>query len=184
MEDEPDELLEEDEPDEASRAPLPPGRPTRITPFVIAQSAGIVSADGAHLPADEVARRVLQLTRLRLDRRNIADMDGLECCEAATHVYLQHNVIAEIDGLQFFSALAFLSLDHNRIRALENLRHLAALRYLGVAHNLIERAEVGARDCPRHSHVCTFARVREHRLLPPRPTQSPKPRASSRQCAC
>ena len=143
--------------EEASPPELPPRKPTRITPFVIAESAGIVTADGAHLPADEVARRVLQLTRLRLDRRNIADMDGLECCERATHVYLQHNVIAEIDGLQFFSALAFLSLDHNRIRSLENLRHLAELRYLGVAHNLIERVDVGARG-----YVSARARLLAH----------------------
>ncbi|KAJ1636511.1 hypothetical protein T492DRAFT_861460 [Pavlovales sp. CCMP2436] len=90
--------------------PAPPSKPTRITPCMIAESAGIVSADGARLPADDVATQVVKLTRLRLDRRNIADMDGLECCEGATHVFLQHNRIDKIDGVMFLKALQFLSL--------------------------------------------------------------------------
>jgi len=131
--------------DAPAEVPAKPTRkPTRMTPFLIAERAGIVSADGERLSPDDVAQRVVQLARLRLDRQNIADMDGLECCDAATHIYLQHNDISRIDGLQYLKALCFISLDHNRIEQVEGLRDLPALSYLGLAHNRIGRVAHGA----------------------------------------
>lgn len=132
----------DDEVDEPA-LPAPPRRPTRITPFLIAERAGALSANGERLSSDDVAARVVTLTRLRLDRLGIADMDGLECCDAATHVYLQHNQISQIDGLPFLRAITFLCLDHNRIARVEGVGHLRALQYLGLAHNQIASVDVG-----------------------------------------
>lgn len=124
-----------------------PRKPTRVTPFLIAETAGIARAsDGTLLPADKLAAEVVQLKRLRLDRQNIRDLDGLDCCEGATHLYLQHNIVEHIDdSLLFLRSLEFLSLDHNRITVVSNLSALRALRYLGLAHNLIEEVDTGAR---------------------------------------
>mmetsp|Transcript_17093 Transcript_17093/g.44188 ORF Transcript_17093/g.44188 Transcript_17093/m.44188 type:complete len:283 (-) Transcript_17093:84-932(-) len=122
-----------------------PRKPTRVTPFLIAESAGIArSEDGTLLPADKLAEEVVQLKRLRLDRQNIQELDGLDCCERATHLYLQHNIIEAIDdSFLFMRGLRFLSLDHNRITHVANLRALKELQYLGLAHNLIEEVDTG-----------------------------------------
>lgn len=142
-------------------AEMRPRKPVRITPFLIAESAGIVSVGEKPSP-DEIAQRVVKLTRVRLNRQNIADMDGLECCDAATHIYLQHNAITRIDALQFFKSLSFLSLDYNLIEQIECVRHLPALNYLGIAHNRIARVDLGAqRARPASSqniasrHICS-----------------------------
>eukprot|EP00320_Phaeocystis_rex_P013693 CAMPEP_0119096708 /NCGR_PEP_ID=MMETSP1178-20130426/173702_1 /TAXON_ID=33656 /ORGANISM="unid sp, Strain CCMP2000" /LENGTH=65 /DNA_ID=CAMNT_0007080609 /DNA_START=14 /DNA_END=208 /DNA_ORIENTATION=- len=54
-------------------------------------------AEREQLSAEESAERVIGLTRLRLDRLRIKSMDGLELCNGATHVYLQHNLLCKIE---------------------------------------------------------------------------------------
>jgi len=55
------------------------------------------------------------LQRLRLGHLRLGSMDGLEPCNAATHLYLQHNLLSEIESLEFFARLQFLVLSHNKL---------------------------------------------------------------------
>ena len=75
---------------------------------------------------EAMADSLLSLTRLRLDRLELGSMDGLDVCNGAQHVYLQHNRISRIEGLEFFSDLRFLVLGANEIEAIEGLAHLRA----------------------------------------------------------
>merc|ERR1719271_1605959 len=64
-------------------------------------------------------------------------MDGLDVCNGATHLLLQHNRLACVDGLDFFDKLQYLVVSHNRLTRLDNIGHLRALQYLDAQSNLL-----------------------------------------------
>ena len=77
----------------------PAEKPRHITMALIAESSD------SSLEPEERAQHVVGLRRLRLGHLNLGSMEGLDPCNAATHIYLQHNRVREIEGLDFFHAL-------------------------------------------------------------------------------
>uniref|UniRef100_A0A7S3S637 Uncharacterized protein n=1 Tax=Strombidinopsis acuminata TaxID=141414 RepID=A0A7S3S637_9SPIT len=129
----------EQEVDPAPPPPPPPVKPRRLTIQLIGKSS--LDGDAAELASlgvDEYAERVLALNRLRLGHLQLGSMDGLDPCNAATHLYLQHNLITEIESLEFFSQLQFLVLSHNKLTEVSGISHLSSLLHLDLSHNQIE----------------------------------------------
>eukprot|EP00700_Malawimonas_jakobiformis_P001951 EC722872.1.p1 GENE.EC722872.1~~EC722872.1.p1 ORF type:complete len:78 (+),score=1.15 EC722872.1:128-361(+) len=60
----------------------------RITPALIAKRCvrREVLERGSE---EEIANEVLNVTRIRLDREQLTEIDGLDCLNDATHLYLQ-----------------------------------------------------------------------------------------------
>ena len=107
-------------------------KPRRITMALIAESSD------SSLEPEERAQHVVGLRRLRLGHLNLGSMEGLDPCNAATHIYLQHNRVREIEGLDFFDALQFLVLSHNRLEWVSGVAHLPSLLHLDLSHNSID----------------------------------------------
>ena len=107
-------------------------KPRRITMALIAESSD------SSLEPEERAQHVVGLRRLRLGHLNLGSMEGLDPCNAATHIYLQHNRVREIEGLDFFHALQFLVLSHNRLEWVSGVAHLPSLLHLDLSHNSID----------------------------------------------
>ena len=129
---------------EAEAAAPPPRRKPRVlTMKLIADRCLPPEERGG---GEAMADSLLSLTRLRLDRLELGSMDGLDVCNGAQHVYLQHNRISRIEGLEFFSDLRFLVLGANEIEAIEGLAHLRALEYLDLSQNRI--ADAAAQELP------------------------------------
>ena len=115
-------------------------RPQRLSMKLIADRC-IDPVELKSLSDDDLATRVLGIKRLRLDRLRLSSMDGIELCDAASHVYLQHNMIREVEGLEFFSSLSFLVLSHNQLTSISGVSALPALQYLAAAHNQVADLE-------------------------------------------
>jgi hypothetical protein len=127
------------EEDPASPSDAAPPKPRRLTIQLIGeQSLEGDASELRSLSADEYAERVLGLQRLRLGHLRLGSMDGLEPCNAATHLYLQHNLLSEIESLDIFARLQFLVLSHNRLTQVTGVSHLATLLHLDLSHNQIE----------------------------------------------
>ncbi|KAL1529651.1 hypothetical protein AB1Y20_000592 [Prymnesium parvum] len=136
-------LEEEEASSNAEKAPL---KPARLTLQMIAERC-IDPKELPTLSADALADRMLTIQRLRLDRLRLGSMEGLDVCNAATHLHLQHNLITTIEGLDFFDRLQYLVVAHNHLAQLEGLKHLATLQYLDASHNKIV-AVAWKRDLP------------------------------------
>ena len=124
----------------ALEAVKPPEKPQRLTSALIAQRC-VEATELARLSQDDIAQRVLGLTRLRLDRLRLDSMDGLDVCNGATHVMLQHNMLRQIEDLTFFNKLQYLVVSHNQLETLSGLTHLKSLQYLDATYNRIEMAD-------------------------------------------
>eukprot|EP00965_Chrysotila_dentata_P216388 6189344-Pleurochrysis_carterae.AAC.1 len=120
--------------------PAPPPKPRRLTAQMILERC-VSAKQRASMSEDHVADALLAVKRLRLSDMRIGSLDGLELCNGATHLYLQHNLISEIDGLEFFGKLEFLSLSDNKISAISGVRHLKTLQYLDLSFNQLINAE-------------------------------------------
>ena len=64
-----------------------PVKPQRLTIQLIAERC-IDRSELAALSSDDLAERLLTFQRLRLDRLRLGSMDGLDVCNAATHLHL------------------------------------------------------------------------------------------------
>ncbi|KAL3832272.1 hypothetical protein ACJMK2_023931 [Sinanodonta woodiana] len=103
-----------------------------------------------HLPPDaekwdqeKILEALNEITRLRLDRESISEIDGLELLgDNVNYVYLQQNHIEVIKNLECLRNLQFLTLSGNRIKVIENLTHLSKLLFLDLSENLIEKVDV------------------------------------------
>ena len=120
-------------------------KPQRLTPHLIAERC-LGKNVAFYLGADDLATRIMELTRLPLDRLRLDSMDGLDVCTGATHLHLQHNELREIDSLEFFDRLKYLTVSHNQLTRLAGLSHLKTLQYLDASNNLIAR--VDTRELP------------------------------------
>lgn len=128
----------EQEDDPAPPPAVAPPKPRRLNLQLIGQRS--LEGDASELKslsAEEYAERVLGLQRLRLGHLRLGSMDGLEPCNAATHLYLQHNLLSEIESLEFFARLQFLVLSHNKLTHVTGISQLAALLHLDLSHNQI-----------------------------------------------
>lgn len=128
--------LEDEEAGLLEDTTLPPAKPQRLTIQLIAERC-LDPKELATLSPDALAEKMLKFQRLRLDRLRLDSMDGLDVCNAATHLHLQHNLIREIDGLDFFDRLQYLVVAHNQLTKLEGVAHLTTLQYLDASHNQI-----------------------------------------------
>jgi hypothetical protein len=124
-----------------------PEKPQRLTTALIA-SRNIDPVELRKLSSDDVAQRVLGLTRLRLDRLRLNSMDGIDVCNGATHVHLQHNRLRTIEDLSFFDKLQYLVISHNHLDEISGIAHLKALQYLDASYNAV--AAVDASALPMH----------------------------------
>ena len=124
-----------------------PEKPQRLTTALIA-SRNIDPVELRKLSSDDVAQRVLGLTRLRLDRLRLNSMDGIDVCNGATHVHLQHNRLRTIEDLSFFDKLQYLVISHNNLGEINGIAHLKALQYLDASCNAV--AAVDASALPTH----------------------------------
>jgi len=124
-----------------------PEKPQRLTTALIA-SRNIDPVELRKLSSDDVAQRVLGLTRLRLDRLRLNSMDGIDVCNGATHVHLQHNRLRTIEDLSFFDKLQYLVISHNHLDEISGIAHLKALHYLDASYNAV--AAVDASALPTH----------------------------------
>ena len=124
-----------------------PEKPQRLTTALIA-SRNIDPVELRKLSSDDVAQRVLGLTRLRLDRLRLNSMDGIDVCNGATHVHLQHNRLRTIEDLSFFDKLQYLVISHNHLDEISGIAHLKALQYLDASYNAV--AAVDASALPTH----------------------------------
>ena len=124
-----------------------PEKPQRLTTALIA-SRNIDPVELRKLSSDDVAQRVLGLTRLRLDRLRLNSMDGIDVCNGATHVHLQHNRLRTIEDLSFFDKLQYLVISHNHLDEISGIAHLKALQYLDASCNAV--AAVDASALPTH----------------------------------
>ena len=129
---------------EAEAAAPPPRRKPRVLSMKLIADRCLPPEERGG--GEAMADSLLSLTRLRLDRLELGSMDGLDVCNGAQHVYLQHNRISRIEGLEFFSDLRFLVLGANEIEAIEGLAHLRALEYLDLSQNRI--ADAAAHELP------------------------------------
>ena len=124
-----------------------PEKPQRLTTALIA-SRNIDPVELRKLSSDDVAQRVLGLTRLRLDRLRLNSMDGIDVCNGATHVHLQHNRLRTIEDLSFFDKLQYLVISHNHLDEISGIAHLKALQYIDASYNAV--AAVDASALPTH----------------------------------
>ncbi|KOO31015.1 leucine-rich repeat-containing protein 46 [Chrysochromulina tobinii] len=124
-----------------------PEKPQRLTTALIA-SRNIDPVELRKLSSDDVAQRVLGLTRLRLDRLRLSSMDGIDVCNGATHVHLQHNRLRTIEDLSFFDKLQYLVISHNHLDEISGIAHLKALQYIDASYNAV--AAVDASALPTH----------------------------------
>jgi len=80
---------------------------------------------------------LLALQVLRLDGKQVTEIDNLESFDQVQELYLHYNAIERIENLDFLGRLRLLSLGNNAICVVENIRHLRQLEVLDLSANQI-----------------------------------------------
>ncbi|KAK3596341.1 hypothetical protein CHS0354_038741 [Potamilus streckersoni] len=102
-----------------------------------------LSPEAEQWDQEKILEALNEITRLRLDRESISEIDGLELLgDNVNYVYLQQNHIEVIKNLECLRNLQFLTLSGNRIKVIENLTHLSKLLFLDLSENQIEKVDV------------------------------------------
>lgn len=116
-------------------------RETRISSTLIAEKC--LSKEDLQLPQEALAEKILQITKLKLDRCGIKKLENLECFDKVTHAYFQYNEIEEIsDAFTFMPNLLFLAIFNNKIKKIENLSSNIKLEFLDISNNNISDFDV------------------------------------------
>ena len=112
--------------------------------------------DASGVPQDEIISELNQVKRIRLDRENIGEIDGLELLSSnVTHLYLQKNIIQCIENLEYLPNLQVLVLSNNAIKTVEGISHLQKLVFLDMSENLIENVDV--EEIPKSVVILNFS---------------------------
>ena len=98
---------------------------------------------------DEAMNALLHAKVVRLDNRQIKEIDGLELVDKVERIYLQGNYIEKIENLDFHTKLTWLNLSDNYICKIENLKHLVNLKVLDLSLNNISSENADFSNLPK-----------------------------------